>query len=201
MKIRYVAIFLIIVIPVLISESVAQEITKSKPVLGVRFTSNYSTILTRKTSLNFRILSSVPSVFVEFNEHMDFHAGVVYARLLNPHWVDQSSFETEAMGLTLGYRLITMDHIKNLRLTGQADVSVTKVGFKQTNSHSQEGVRKELLWVYSLSMGADYQLNNKFHLSAGCSLSLPFPYRSHLDKIIPSLFMGLDYRFGIQKKK
>jgi hypothetical protein len=201
MKIRYVAIFLILVIPALISESKAQEVSDSKPVLGVRFTANYASISTGvRYSRNFRVLSSIPSVFVEFNKHLDFHIGMVYAHLLNPHWFENSSFEQDAFGLSLGCKLTSNDHIRNLKLMGQVDLSATKVGFKQTNSHYQDFVVEKLLWVSSLSMGADYQLNNKFHLNAGYSVGFASGEYYDLNKIILSLFLGVDYRFGNLKK-
>jgi hypothetical protein len=180
----------------------AQENLKAKPVLGVRFTANYALIPTGVSySKNFRVLSSIPSVCVEFNKHLDFHIGMVYAHLLNPHWFENSSFEQDTFGLSMGCRLTSIDHIKNLRLMGQADISATNVGFKQTNSHFQENMTKKLLWVYSLSAGADYQLNNKFHLNTGFSMGIASGEYYKLNELILTLFLGVDYRFGNLKKK
>jgi hypothetical protein len=202
MKTRCTVIILLLVFPAMISESIAQEVTKSKPVFGIRYTANYASIPTGVSySKNFKVLSSIPSVFVEFNKQFDFHIGMVYAHLLNPHWFEYSSFEQNAFGLSLGCRLTSRNNIRNLRLIGQVDLSASKVGFKQTNSHFQDFMVKKILWVPGLSMGGDYQLNNKFHMSAGCSAGLAIGEYYHLNKIIPSLFLGVDYRFGCLKKK
>ncbi|MHC1777306.1 MAG: hypothetical protein AB9834_18025 [Lentimicrobium sp.] len=188
--------------PKKVPESRAQKIIKSKPVFGFRYTANYASIPTGQSySKNFRVLSSIPSVFVEYNKLFDFHIGIVYAHLLNPHWFGYKSFEQDAFGLYLGCRLTTREHFRNLRLIGQIDLSATKVGFKQTNSHFQHSMVKKILWVPALSMGGDYQLNNNFHITTGCSAGLAIGEYYNLNKMILSLFLGFDYRFGNNKKE
>jgi len=59
-----------------------------------------------------------------------------------------------------------------------------------------------LLWAFSLSMGADYQLNNRFHINAGAGLGINNKqYGIFSEMLLLTPFLGIDYRFeGIKKK-
>lgn len=198
MKTKLAEIFLLIAFFVFITESKAQENSKAKPVFGVRYTANYFSIPFRNNSDNYKVLSSIPSVFVEFNKRFDLHIGMVYAHLFNPQWVNQVYYEPDAFGLTLGSRVTLIDLKKDLSLKGQMDGSVSNIRFKNTNSHNQEGrMLTEMRWALSLSFGVDYQLNNKIDIIAGSSFGIT---SGRYDFFI-SPFLGIDYRFGTAKKK
>lgn len=181
-----------------VPESGAQKTIKSKPVFGVRYTANYFSIPSGNHSDKWNVLSSIPSVFVEFSERFDVHIGMVYAHLFNPRWVDQVYYKPDAFGLTLGSRVTLIDLKKDLSLKGQMDGSIANISFKNTNSHYQEGrMLTDMHWALSLSFGIDYQINNKIGITAGPS----FGITSGRYDFFVSPFIGIDYLIGNNKKK
>jgi len=184
--------------PEKVPESRALKIIKSKPVFGIRCTANYFSIPSGYSSDNFNVLSSIPTVFVEFNKRFDVHIGMVYAHLFNPRWVYMVYYKPDAFGLTLGSRVTLIDFKKDLSLKGQMDGSIANIKFKNTNSHHQEGrMLTEMRWALSLSFGIDYQINDKIGITSGPS----FGITSGRYDLFISPFIGIEYRFGCTKKK
>lgn len=200
MKTRITLTLLIISSLVFLSELKSQEVSISKPVFGVRLLANYNSIKT--SSKNLSVLSLVPGVFIEYNEHLDLHFGIIYAHLFNPFWNSYTLYSPNAVGLAIGNRITSNELIKNMKIFNEWNVSITRVGYKTTNSHFQESeLQSEALWVFNFSLGADYKLKEKLHISAGAGVGITNKqYGIFSEKIFLSPFLGIDYRFGIPKK-
>lgn len=179
----------------------AQEVSQSKPVLGVRYTASYHILKSWTKKDYFKVMSSVPAVFIEYNKHLDFHIGIVYAHMFNP-WINYFVFKPDAAGLMAGCRLTSVDYVKNIRLVGQIDESVINTKYIHSDTHyNRSELLSRMIWISNLSLGADYQLNDKFHLNAGFSCGITFVNYFDFHKVFPSFFLGADYRFGHLKKK
>jgi len=178
----------------------AQEIPKIRPVFGIRYTANYFSIPSGNSLDYYRVLSSIPSVFVEFNKHFDLHIGMVYAHLFNPHWVDLVYYNPNAFGLSYGSRFTIIELNKNLRIQGQIDGSIANIRFRNGNSHQQVfGLVADMRWALSFSFGLDYQLTNKIGLTAGPSVGIASGRSAGITSgrsdFFISPFLGIDYRF------
>ena len=90
-----------------------------------------------------------------------------------------------------------------MKIFNEWNVSVTKVGYRTTNSHFQESeLQSEALWVFNFSLGADYKLQEKLHISAGAGLGINNKqYGIFSEMLLLTPFLGIDYRFGGIKKK
>ncbi|KAF0198261.1 MAG: hypothetical protein FD166_1612 [Bacteroidetes bacterium] len=124
MKIRYVAILLILVIPALISESIAQEVSKSKPVFGVRYSTGFTTQV--KENQNYRVIHLMPVFTVDFKNNC-FYLGPEYAYFIAPEPSGSILYNNNGWGLNFGYRLNSNEFAGNLRIFGQFNYSIYQV--------------------------------------------------------------------------
>lgn len=179
----------------------AQEASKLQPVIGIRYTANYNSLKTNAYNDNFRVLSSIPSVFVKFNNH-DFHFGIVFSHLYNASWLDNILYEPDALGLNIGYRYNSMEIRKNLRIFGQLDASVIKLKYTESQlGGNNYSTLEQRLWAGNFSMGAGYRLADKLHLSAGIGLGTTTGLYGYFNGIIFTPFLGIEYRFNCSEKK
>jgi hypothetical protein len=199
MKSRYVAFFLILVIPALITKSKAQEVTKSKPVFGVRLLTNFNSF---DVNPRLNVMVLMPEAFIEFNEHLDMHIGIIYAHIFNPAWYSQTYYRPNTVGLAFGNRITSDELIKNIKIYNEWNISVTRESYKTTNSHFQESeMQSEALWVFNFSLGADYKLREKLHISTGVGVGITNERYGIFSEILLSPFLSFDYRIGCNKKK
>jgi opacity protein-like surface antigen len=201
MKTRCTVILLLLVFPAMISESIAQEVTKSKPAFGVRVSANFDNIFFSKYHMDYWILRSTPGLFVEYKNH-DFQIGPAHAHFINnPGWFFSTKFNSNAMGFSFGYRYYPNEILKRMRMFAQLQVSQFWVKYTSNSMGSGLSEQKETAWCGFASWGVDYRISKRFHVFSGAGIGISSTFHNYTENFYPHLLAGIDYRFGTLKKK
>ena len=175
----------------------AQEVSPAKAIFGIRYTANYTSFNTGEFQDNYHVLTSLPAVFVEFNQQHEFHAGMIFAHLFNPSWYADIYYQDNATGFFIGYRYNFNELAKNLRLFGQADGSCTFAKFRGSSRGFgiYDHLTKSNLIGGHVSFGADYKLARHISLTGGIGAGFTVGSSVELFDKMLSPFLGIDYRF------
>ncbi len=193
MKTRCIAIFLIIIFPALIPESMAQEVSKSKPVFGARFSTCFDFEINSYTPHN--LLQYTPALTIDYKNH-NFYLGPEYIRFYEPTKSDGNIYNPDLYGVNFGYRHYFNETTRNIRLFGQFNYSVYQIrytshrlGYPYTHNY------KEIRTKNNVSIGINFELNKDIRLFSGIGIGSYSEFFMFFDDVVITTFIGLDYRF------
>lgn len=183
MKARYVAVFLILVIPALFPESIAQEDLKSKPVFGVRLNASYELS-------DFMQFS--PALTLEIKNH-NFYAGPQFNHF--PNQGDDPDYY-DSFGVNFGYRLSTNPIARYWRLFCQFNYSIYQFR-RQAHQlgNSTSWIAKEIKFANTLSVGIQCNLTSEMSLYTGLGAGSNLGFFMIRDEVIGIIYFGVNYTF------
>ncbi len=211
MKTRYAVILLILILPALIPPAMAQEVSKSKPVFGVRFTTGFTTevkkyIVDNVYSKNYRVLHFIPAFTVDFR-NSSFYLGPEYAYFIPPEPSGSINYNNNGWGVNLGYRLNSKEFSGNLRIFGQFNYSFYQIRSIHAYHGGMNSFDKKLFYSeHNVAIGLDYRIGRSIHLFSGLGLSLIGSTDNtsdfiELEPFVPTVFLGIDYKLGLSGEK
>ncbi|GEM_PF-1280348 len=177
----------------------AQEVTKSKPVWGVRYSTGYTTQV--KKDQNYGAVHFMPVFTAEFNNSC-FYLGPEYAYFLPPEPGGSIVYNKNGWGVNFGYRISSREFSSNLKVFCQFNYSIYQIRSRFFQSMGTRSFDKKLIFTeLNLAIGLNYGLSRSVNLFSGFGTSLINSIgdqSAYLDwePFVPTVLLGIDYKFG-----
>lgn len=167
-------------------KSYMQYDTTGRWLFGLKLTAHYNYYLWHLTP-SFSIYKGNHNIFIgpEYTQNLD-------EEIIND---PANSYETEYIGIGLGYRYIFNSNWKRTNLFIQIKFSIYKIRYIEYSQGSPPRDNYDMIFENTMGVGINYRITKNFEIYGGVGFGSTKGFLLIIDGFIPNSFVGIEYRF------